>query len=214
MATSRTSEKKSTAKKSTAPAAVDPTEALAGEVLATLLHRALVRLGEPARVGEVAREAGEETITPALARRQMEAQPRLFVAVDRRWDVTSRYLDKTRPMEFILGEVVSRYGAPIPTDEVAGELGQITGRAREAFTEIAPRLLRSGPFFPIAGGLAYGHQSWLLDMTSEREDDLLFYNYLSADKLAPFQTAAKGQDWRRVRTRRPARSSWPHRVRP
>ena len=61
MATTRTSEKKSTAKKTAATtAAADPNEALASEILNTLLHRALVRLGEPARVGDVAREVGDE----------------------------------------------------------------------------------------------------------------------------------------------------------
>ena len=92
-------------------------------------------------------------------------------------------------------ELIALYGAPLPTDEVAGELAQITGRVREHFDEVAPRLLRGAPFFPVAGGLAYGLRSWLLDLTSEREDDLLFYNYLSAEKLAPFQPAAKGLDW-------------------
>jgi hypothetical protein len=192
MATTRT-DKKSSAKK-TAPG-TDPTHALAQETLTTLLHRALVRLGEPARVGEIAREVGDETVTPALARSQMEAAAQRFVAVDRRWDIRNRYLDKQRPLEHILVELIADYGAPIPTDEVAGELAQITGRVREAFTEVAPRLLRGTPFFPIAGGLAYGLRSWLLDLTSEREADLLFYNYLTAEKLAPFQSAAKGLDW-------------------
>ena len=192
MATTRTEKKTST--KKTAPAA-DPAEALAQETLTTLLHRALVRLGEPARVGEIAREVGDEAVTPALARHIMESQPRRFVAVDRRWDITARYLDKTRPTERILEELITLYGAPIPTDNAAGELAQITGRVREAFTEVAPRMLRGAPFFPIAGGLAYGLRSWLLDLTSEREDDLLFYNYLSVAKLAPFQSAAKGLDW-------------------
>ena len=192
MATTRT-DKKPTAKR--AAPGVDPTEALASETLTTLLHRALVRLGEPARIGDVAREVGEEIVTPALARQQMEAAPRRFVAVDRRWDITSRYLDKAKPLEHILVELVGVYGAPIPTDDVAGELAQITGRVKEHYNEVAPRLLRGGPFFPIAGGLAYGLRSWLLDLTSEREADLLFYNYLSADLLAPFQSAAKGLDW-------------------
>ncbi len=194
MATTRT-EKKSTTKKA-APAA-DPLEALAGEILTTFLHRALVRLGEPARVADAAREAGDETITPALARTHMETQPRRFVAVDRRWDVTSRYLDKTRPTERILEELIAVYGGPIPTDDVAGELALITGRPREAYTDVAPRMLRGAPFFPVAGGLAYGLRSWLLDLTSEREDDLLFYNYLTADSLAPFASAAQGLDWER-----------------
>ena len=192
MATTRTSEKKTTTKKA-APAA-DPNEALASEVLTTLLHRALVRLGEPARIGDVVREVGDDAVTPALARRQME-QIRRFVAVDRRWDITSRYLDKTKPLERILEEVIATYGAPIPADDVAGELAQITGRVKEAYTEVAARLLRGAPFFPIAGGLAYGLRSWLLDLTSERDDDVLFYNYLNADKMAPFQSAAKGLDW-------------------
>jgi len=195
MATPRTSEKKSTGRKPAAPAAADPTEALAAEVLLTLLHRGLVRLGEPARVGEVARETGEETITPALARHIMATHSRRFVAVDRRWDITSRYLDKNRPLERILEELIAIYGAPLPTGEAAGELAQITGRVREHFDDVAPRLLRGAPFFPVAGGLAYGLRSWLLDLTSEREEDMLFYNYLSADKLAPFAKAAKGLDW-------------------
>jgi len=195
MATPRTSEKKSPTKKTTATGTPDPTETLAAEVLQTLLHRGLVRLGEPARISEVARETGEEVITPALARHVMASTPRRFVAVDRRWDITSRYLDKTRPLERILEELIIVYGAPLPTSEAAGELGQVTGRVRESFDEIAPRLLRGTRFFPVAGGLAYGLKSWLLDMTSEREDDLLFYNYLSAEKLAPFAKAAKGLDW-------------------
>ena len=195
MATTRTSEKKTTPKKAALVTAADPHEALASELLTTLLHRALVRLGEPARIGDIVREVGDDTVTPALARRQMETSPRRFVAVDRRWDITSRYLDKTKPLERILEEVIAVYGAPIPADDVAGELGQITGRVKEAYTEVAARLLRGAPFFPIAGGLAYGLRSWLLDLISEREDDILFYNYLSADKLAPFQSSAKGLDW-------------------
>ena len=197
MATPRTSEKTSERKPTTkkaAPAA-DPNEALASETLTALLHRALVRLGEPARIGDIVREVGDDAVTPALARRQMETQPRRFVAVDRRWDIVSRYLDKTKPLERTLEEVISIYGAPIPTDSVAGELAQITGRVKEAFTEVAVRLLRGTPFFPIAGGLAYGLRSWLLDLMSERDDDILFYNYLSVDKLAPFQSAAKGLNW-------------------
>ncbi len=193
MATPRTSEKKTTTKK--AATVADPHEALASELLTTLLHRALVRLGEPARIGDIVREVGDDAVTPALARRQMETTPRRFVAVDRRWDITSRYLDKTKPLERTLEEVIAVYAAPIPTDDVAGELAQITGRVKEAYTEVAARLLRGAPFFPIAGGLAYGLRSWLLDLTSEREDDVLFYNYLSADTLAPFQAAATGLDW-------------------
>ena len=194
----KTAEKKTATKKGAANvvAAPDPTETLAGEVLLTLLHRALVRLGEPARIGEIVRETGEEAISLGLARHAMETHPRQFVAVDRRWDLATRYLDKQRPLERTLEELIGAYGGPIPAGEVAGELAQIYGRPREYFDDVAPRLLRGARFFPIGGGLAFGLRSWLLDTTtSDREDDILFYNYLSADKLAPYQSVAKTLDW-------------------
>ena len=110
----KTAEKKTTTKKAAATAAADPTEALAQEVLVTHLHRVLVRLGEPARVPEIVRELGDEAVTTALARYTMEQHPRRFVAVDRRWDIAQRYLDRQRPQERTLEEIVSLYGAALP----------------------------------------------------------------------------------------------------
>ncbi len=204
MATPKTADKKPSTKKATTaaptvqaapPQAGDPQDVLATDVLVTLLHRALVRLGEPARASEIARELEEEAVSPALVRHVLETHPRRFVAVDRRWDINQRYLDKLRPTERTLEELVALYGAPMPIEEVAGELSQIYGRVREHFTTLAPRLLRGAHFFPTAGGQAYGLRAWLLNVDSETQDDLLFYNYLSEDALAPYQAAAKGLDW-------------------
>lgn len=195
MATTKSAEKKPTSKKAAAPVTADPMPTLADEILVTLLHRALVRLGEPARVSEIVRELDDESVSVSLGRHVLESHPRRFVAVDRRWDVAHRYLDRQRPVTRTLEEVVSLYGAAIPTDEVSGELAQIYGRPREAYDEIAPRLLRGPSFFPVRGGLAYGLRSWLLDTQSDAQDDLLFYNYLTSDALAPFQSAAAGMDW-------------------
>ncbi|MBV9850759.1 MAG: hypothetical protein JO250_13885 [Armatimonadetes bacterium] len=193
----KTAEKKTT-KKAAAPtpaAAADPVETLAGEVLLTFLHRVLVRLGEPARVPEIVREIGDEAISAPLARRAMETHPRRFVAVDRRWDIAQRYLDRQRPQERTLEEVVAAYGAPLPLANAAGELAHVYGRPREHFEEVAPRLLRGPRFFPVAEGLAYGLRAWLLDTSTEREDDVLFYNYLSADTVAAFAPVVQGADW-------------------
>ena len=159
------------------------------------LHRVLVRLGEPARVPEIVREVGDEAITPALARHAMANDRRRFVAVDRRWDIAQRYLDKQRPQERTLEELVANYGVPMPLASAVGELAHVYGRAREHFEEVAPRLLRGARFFPVADGLAYGLRSWLLDISSDKEADVLFYNYLSAGTLAPFEAAAAEADW-------------------
>src|SRR5689334_2279016 len=101
----KTVEKKSTTKKGLQSAQeMYPVDRLANEILITDLHRALVRLREPARPSEIAREIGDEIITPALARAVMEANPRRFVPIDRRWDIMERYLDKRRPTERTLEE--------------------------------------------------------------------------------------------------------------
>lgn len=188
----KTTEKKSSAKKT---ATVDPMPALADEILVTLLHRALVRLGEPVRVTEVVRELDEESVSVGLARQALEAHGRRFVAVDRRWDLAQRYFDKQRPVARTLEELVGLYGAPMPTAEVPGELAQIYGRVREAFIEVSPRLLRGPRFFPVKNGLAYGLRSWLLNTEATPEADLLFYNYLQPEALAPLQKMAAGLDW-------------------
>lgn len=195
MATPKTVDKKSTTKKSAAPVGTDPTQALATDVLTTLLHRALVRLGEPARLSEIVRETNEETVTVGLARTVMEQSKLRFMAIDRRWDIAQRYLDKQRPVERTLEELVSIYGGYMPADAIPGELAHIYGRVREHFDEVAPRLLRGAKFFPVAQGLGYGLRAWLLNTDLEAEGDLLFYNYLSHAELAPFEKGASGLDW-------------------
>ncbi len=196
MPTPKTADKKSAPKKTTATsAAANPLDALADEILVTLIHRVLVRLGEPARISEIAREIGDESISAGLVRQALETHPRRFVAVDRRWDIAQRYLDKQRPVERTLEELVAIYGAPLPAAEAPGELAQIYGRVREYFAEVAPRLLRGPRFFATQNGLAYGLRSWLLNTDAANDSDLLFYNYLSAEALEPFRAAAQGAEW-------------------
>ncbi len=194
MATTKTADKRAATKKSAAPTAA-PADTLADDVLVTLLHRVLVRLGEPARISEIARELDDDSISVGLVRHALESHPRRFVAVDRRWDLAQRYLDKQRPVERTLEELVATYGAAMPSDAVPGELAQIYGREKVHFDEVAPRMLRGPRFFPVARGMSYGLRSWLLNIDEPKEDDLLFYNYLSAASLAPFQQAVGGTDW-------------------
>ncbi len=195
MATPKTADKKTATKKNTAPASIDQTHSLASEVLTTLLHRALVRLGEPARLSEIVREINEEAVTVGLARTIMEQSKLRFVAIDRRWDIAQRYLDKQRPVERTIEELLAIYGGSMPADAIPGELAQIYDRVREHFAEVAPRLLRGARFFPVAQGLGYGLRSWLLNIDLEAADDLLFYNYLSRETLAPFEKGAAKLDW-------------------
>ena len=59
--------------------------------------------------------------------------------------------------------------------------------------DVAPRLLRGPSFFPVAEGLSYGLRAWLLDTSEDREADVLFYNYLTREAVAP--SASLTLDW-------------------
>ena len=197
MATTKTAVKKTTAKKQGAAAddAPDQQTVLAGEVLLTLLHRALVRLGEAARLSEIVLETGEEAITVGLARQAMARHPLRFVAIDRRWDIAQRYLDKQRPTERTLEEIIANHGGPMPAAEIPGEMAHIYGRERVHFDEVAPRLLRGSRFFSLGQGLSYGLRSWLLNTDAPGEDDLLFYNYLQPGTVKTYAKIAAGLKW-------------------
>lgn len=189
-----TKEQKPSPKKGSEGAGADPVESLALEYLTVQLHRALVRLGEPARISEIIRETGDESITPGLARHIMDSHSRRFVSIDRRWDLAARYLDKRAPVSKTLQEVVTLFGAPIGLDEAAGELAIIYSRVREHFDETTPRMFLDPRYFALDGGHAYGLRSWLLDVSGNNDEDVLFYNYLTRDAVNAFKGAEKF-DW-------------------
>ncbi|MGO8673012.1 MAG: hypothetical protein ACLQVD_16845 [Capsulimonadaceae bacterium] len=190
MAITKSTDKKTTPKKGTGkPDAFDPAEALAQEYLVIRIHRAMVRLGEAVRINEIVQELNDSSISPPLVRHTMETHPRRFVAVDRRWDVAGRYLDKQAPLTRTIQELVTLYAAPMPVDELAGELAAIYGRVKEHFNETAPRMLRDAHYFSVRGSRAFGLTSWLLDISASREDDILFYNNLTLAGLEPFREA-------------------------
>lgn len=194
MAITKSVEKKAAPGRGTEGGSSDPVESLALEYLAVQIHRALVRLGEPARISEIVREIGDESITAGLARHIMDSHPRRFVSIDRRWDIAARYLDKQAPLSKTLQEIVTMYGAPIGLDEVAGELSIIYGRPREVFDETAPRMLGDQRYFTLEKGGPWGLRSWLLDTEGGSDDNVLFYNYLTRESVAAFAGAAKF-DW-------------------
>ena len=195
MATTKVAEKKPVTKKTDDVPAQDPLEKLSDQVLQVHLHRTIVTMGEPARLSEIVREIGDDAITVGLARHIVDKFPRKFVAVDRRWDVTQRFLDAQRPVARTLEELLTIYGAPVPADEIAVELSHVYHRVREYFDDIAIRLLRGNRFFAVDGGRTFGLRSWLLDTSAVKDEDVLFYNFIQPETLVPFAKMAKGLEW-------------------
>lgn len=195
MATSKTSAKKAVTTKKAAAEPAEPAIGLPEVILATKLQRALVALGEPARLNEILRLVGEDTVAPGLARHVLVSHPSLFTPIDRRWDLTQRSISSSHPLQQTIEELIVQYGAPITVDKLAVELVHINGRHQEHFEGVASRLLKGARFFPVSEGAAYGFRPWLLDVSSDNVEDVLFYNYLSGNVPPVFQAAASAGDW-------------------
>jgi hypothetical protein len=176
--------------------AASPAERLAEDILVTYVQRALVRLTEPARISDIVAEIADSAIEPSAVRFVLDSHPRVFAAVDRRWDLTQRYGDSQRPVAKILEELVAAYGAPLPVGDAAGELGRIFRRPTEAYESVAARMFRSSHFFPIAGGVSYGLRSWLLDTEWTSPADIYFYNDVRESDVADLRSAGEAAGWK------------------
>lgn len=195
MPTTKAPDKKTVTRKASDEKYDQSLEVLSDEVLQILLHRALVTMGEPARLGEIIRELGDDTVTAGLARYIVDRNSRRFVSVDRRWDLAQRYLDPMRPVSRSVEEIISNHAAPVPADEIAVELSHIYHRVREHFDDVAIRLLRGAQYFAVDNGRAFGLASWLLDISSTKEEDLIFFNMLDPQILKKYKKTAAGADW-------------------
>jgi hypothetical protein len=172
---------------------VDPVLTLTEETLVQSIFQAIIAHGEPAKLVDIQKSVADDSITLGLIRKVLTSHPRRFVQRDRRWDVSTRYLDGQRPALKILEEILTTYGAPMAAWDAAHELGLVFHRSTEGQQKIAERLLFSSDiFFPVPTGTEtkFGLTSWLLDIQDRYKStgDLLFYNYLSVDALKPYSS--------------------------
>jgi len=163
------------------------------EFLVQKLYQAIIAHGEPAKLVDIQKSLDDESISLGLIKQGLVNHPQKFVQVDRRWDVSTRYLDRQRPAIKILEEILTTYGSPMAAWDAAHELGLVFHRSTEGQQNTAERLLTSSStFFAIQAGseIKYGLKSWLLDVQDSYKttDDLLFYNYLPANALKPFES--------------------------
>ncbi len=187
-------------KKTTAPSKpVQPSlDAVADEYLVHRLHQAIVSHGEPVKIADIARGIDDEAISMGLIRNTLTRYPQRFLSIDRRWDINTRYLDKQRPAQRLLEEIVANYAAPITAWDAAHEFALVSGRTPEGVLATIEKIFRgSGRFaeLTVSGNPRYVSSTWLLDTSDDylTDSDVLFYNFLPAD--APDAYASLKLDW-------------------
>jgi len=158
-------------------------------------YAALLGYKEPVRSAEIIGAIGKEDYSAKLVRHILSASPR-FTQIDRRWDLEVRYEDKAKPMERVLREIFTQFGSPMTVQQVANELASIYERPTDYYeTIIIPRMLvDESKFFHTSEGL-YGLRVWLLDVESDREDDIIFDNDLDEEEISSLESSAAKVDW-------------------
>ena len=123
------------------------------EFLTQKLYQAIVAHGEPAKLADIQKSLEDDSISLGLIKQGLVNHPQRFVQVDRRWDVSTRYLDRQRPAIKILEEIISMYGTPMAAWDAAHELGVVFRKSTEGQQNTSERLLTSSPgFFGIQAG--------------------------------------------------------------
>ena len=170
---------------------VNPVEREALTYLEDQAYSALLGFKEPVRSAEIIGAIGKEAYSSKLIRHALAASKR-FANIDRKWDIEVRYEDKQRPMERVLREIIAEYGCPMSVEQMANEISSVYQRPADYYETIIPRMVSNEDrFFRISGGL-YGLNQWLLEVTSDSEDDIIFDNDIdAADVKAAEKASAK-----------------------
>ena len=167
---------------------------LADEYLSDLVYDALLQRGEASKVSEITLEINNPRVTFPVVRRAVADSTR-FLTIDRMWDLSARYLDRSRPTERTLAEILEAAGKPLTTAEMATELSIVYARPTEVYTQLLARILRNENTYVKTLSGAWGLTTWLPLVDGEDEADVLADNNLSPEKVSPYRKAAQSAKW-------------------
>jgi len=167
---------------------------LAEEYLSDLIYQALLEIGEPVKASEITLEIANDRVTFPLVRRVLTDSPR-FLSIDRMWNLVARYLDKGRPTERNLQEVLRASGRPLSTSQLATELSAIYDRPGDVYLGLVGKIATTNRDYFKTNRGEIAPRSWLPLTDADEEADVLFDNDLTAAQVKAFAPAAKGVAW-------------------
>lgn len=175
---------------------VDTAEREAIRYLEDQAYAALLGYKEPVRSAEIIGAIGKEKYTSKLMRHVLAASPR-FTQIDRRWDLEVRYEDKQKPLERILREVIAQCGHPMSVQEIANELSSVYERPADYYEALLSRVLSDEErYFRLADPPGrIGLREWLIEVTSDNPEDVIFDNALDEEAIAGLETPAAKAGW-------------------
>jgi hypothetical protein len=189
------------------PSGADARRERAIRTLRDAAFEALLASSEAQRTTDLARAVAERcglatdetslgTVAP-LVRMVLDSDS-AFVHTARQWDLAARegqgQMDRRRPVERTIEELIQLIGKPVAAHEVAPLVAAIYGRDPEYYQSMIERMAPTRPQFFVAPFGRVGLSRWLLDLTSEEPAEVELDNFDAVEDLQAARTAAAGQN--------------------
>ncbi len=151
-------------------------ETLAQTFLRATVAHALLRFREPAKMSELQEACSLPSLDMDLLRYTLGANSELFISSERRWTLSMRYEDPTRPVHALIERVLRHVGRPVALESLAYLLADVYHRTPEAMAMMVYRL-SAEHFFRLPDN-RIGLREWLLRTDYNTPEDVAFYNYV------------------------------------
>lgn len=161
-------------------------EAPAVHFLSDTVADYLLNRGHAAKIGEIASQAGKRIGAGAKLIREALANNPQFVGEERRWNLSVRTMFH-RPLEGALQETLRIVGKPLTIAAFSNEMAVLNARSPEFYQGMLPKFLAQRPqtYFHTPDD-RWGLNEWLLDMTSDDEEEALMRNFFGkVDDVRP-----------------------------
>ncbi len=163
---------------------------------------ALLAADAPQRTADLARSVAERCGLPTdesslggvapLVRMILDSDP-AFAHTARQWDLTAREaradVDRRRPVERAIEELIQRVGKPVAAHEIAPLVAAIYGREPEYYAAMIERMAPTRPQFFVAPLGRVGLSRWLLELTSDDPVDVEMDNFEKPEELVAARAA-------------------------
>jgi hypothetical protein len=168
---------------------------MAKQFVANAAFGFLVPKPVPVRMGEVLEHVNKTvSVTPKVLKLVLQSDAR-FAPDGRRWRVMPPELDGRRPVEASIVRVLQWAQIPVSVSALGGIIASTYGKTPEAMTEVVKRLVSRREEFFLLSDESVGLSEWLLDITSDREEDVQFDNFEDKSELEALESFAREVNW-------------------
>lgn len=175
------------------PATAPSVDTLAEAFLRATVAYALLRFKEPAKLSEVQDACAMPSLDMDMLRYVLGNNSNLFTSTERRWTVSWRFEDRSRPMQALVNDILCKVGQPVSLEWFAYLLADVYKRPPELIAVPIHRL--AAEHFFLLPDNRIGLRNWLLNTDYDSVEDVAFYNYVSleqAQKLVGKRTKIDG----------------------